>query len=156
MSRFGFARGVIVVVGAVVALTVPAAALADGVYHSQHFELRPVGGATLNEGFLENIHANGNIYAHEEYHLVGVSPSTTYYGTLEFFLFDPTCSVSPIDVPTAVLTTNTSGNGTADKVFLASDIPSILHNTTNGEVFVFRTADGTIVYTTDCTSGMFD
>lgn len=138
------------------ALALAAPVLADGVYHSQHFPLHAIGGAPLDSGFLENIHANGQVYAHQQYHLNGAAPNTTYHGVLEFFLFDPTCSTAPTDVPTATFTPNGVGNGNGDAVFPLSTIPPVIHGVANGEVFELLAPDGTVAYSTDCTSGMFD
>ena len=57
----GSVRKFLMILAGVVALVVSMAApaAADEVYHSQHLDLLPVGGAPLQNGFVENIHANG-------------------------------------------------------------------------------------------------
>jgi len=60
-------------------LFVPVTASADGVYHSEHIALTPVGTQPLRTGFVENIHANGPVvFAMERYVLNGASPETNY------------------------------------------------------------------------------
>jgi len=88
--------GIAVMAGAV-------SARADGVYHSQHVALSPIGGAPLRSGFVENVHADGpNVYAHEQYVVNGAEPDTTYQVVLMIFPLDTTCSSSPLAIPTAV------------------------------------------------------
>jgi hypothetical protein len=118
--------------GLVLLATAPGAA-ADRFYHSQHLDLQPVGASPLDSGFVENIHANGpNIYGHEIYVLEGAAPNTTYQVTVLLHLFDPSCSMAPVALPTAQLTTNGVGNGQADSVFRPSDVPPEIRNATHG------------------------
>src|ERR1043165_8971704 len=86
----------------------------DAVYHSAHYALQPIGGAPLRSGFVENIHPNGpNVFAHEQYVVNGAQSSTTYQVVIEVFPGDTSCASTPLIIPTATLTTNAAGNGTA-------------------------------------------
>ena len=135
--------GIVVMAGAV-------SARADRVYHSQHVALSPIGGAPLRSGFVENIHADGpNVYAHEQYVVNGAEPDTTYQVVLMIFPLDTTCSSSPITIPTAVITTNAAGNGSADHVFTPADADG-LHGLTVGGMWVL-VHEGTPEYATACT-----
>ena len=65
----------------VFAVLAPPAA-ADRVYHSEHLQLAPVGGAPLRSGFVENTKAEGpKIYAHEIFVLNGAVPNARYVVT---------------------------------------------------------------------------
>ena len=127
-------------------------AAADGVYHSQHIDLIPVGDAPLRSGFVENIHVNGpKIYARELYVLNGASPSTSYQVSLAVYVFDPDCSVDPVPIPSTTVQTNVSGNGTAQMVFTPDLVPSVWRDETrpHGVRWEFSTA-GTVAYETAC------
>jgi hypothetical protein len=110
-----------------------ATASADSVYHSSHIQLNAVGGAPLRSGFVENIHANGpTIYAHEQYVLNGAAPNTAYHVVLMVFPGDPTCSSTPLSIPTAIIQTNAAGNGTAFHVFAPADADGLRGTTVGG------------------------
>ena len=89
-----------------------APALADQVFHTTHAAVHAVAGAPLQSGFVNDIHSNGTVNsAHEEYHLNGAQPNTTYQVQLVIY---PTtnCTGAPFLVfPTSQLTTNGSGGG---------------------------------------------
>jgi hypothetical protein len=132
-------------------------ASADQVYHAEHLGLSPVGGAPLRSGFVENIHPNGpNVFAHEIYVLNGAAPDSTYQVTLLIYPFAPNCSNAPAVVPTAVLQTNTSGNGRADAFLRPSDIPAALRNATHGVAWNLVSPTGNVAYRTGCTSVTLD
>lgn len=140
--------GIVVMAGAV-------SARADAVYHSQHVALSPVGAAPLRSGFVENIHADGpNVYAHEQYVVNGAEPDTTYQVVLMIFPLDTTCSSSPIMIPTAVITTNAAGNGSAYHVFTPADADG-LHGLTVGGMW-FLMNGNTAEYTTSCATVHLD
>src|SRR5438128_4048708 len=105
---------------AAVTLAVAPSALADQVFHTSHAAVHPVAGAPLHSGFVNDIHTNGVVNsAHEEYHLNGAQPSTTYQVQLVIYA-DQSCAGSPSVVfPTAELTTNRAGNGNAKFEFPA-------------------------------------
>jgi hypothetical protein len=134
--------GIVVMAGAV-------SALADGVYHSQHIALSPIGSAPLRSGFVENIHANGpNVAAHEQYVVNGAEPNTTFQVVLMVFASNTTCSGSPLKIPTAVITTNGAGNGNAYHVFTPADADGLHGLTISGKWFLMNGA--TAEYTTAC------
>lgn len=140
--------------GLAVAALAPAAS-ADRSYHSQHIALQPVGDSPLRSGFVQNIHANGpNVYGHEIYHLNRAMPNTTYQVTLLLYPFDPTCSTTPAPVPTTQLRTNPGGNGTADFVFIPSDVPAEIRNATHGIRWTVTSAD--TAYETACSAVTLD
>ena len=67
-------RVLVLLAVAAVGLVSAHVASADAVYHSEHMELKPVAGAPLRSGFVQNIHANGpKVYARERYVLNGSS-----------------------------------------------------------------------------------
>ena len=126
-----------------------ASAQADGTYHSAHIALAPISGAPLRSGFVENIHANGpNVFAHEQYVVNGAEPDASYQVVLMVFLGDTTCASSPITIPTAVITTNVAGNGSAYHVFTPADVEG-LHGLTIGGIWVLE-REGTPEYATSC------
>ena len=140
--------GIVVMAGAV-------SARADRVYHSQHVALSPIGGAPLRSGFVENIHADGpNVYAHEQYVVNGAEPGTTYQVVLMIFPLDTTCSSRPITIPTAVITTNAAGNGSADHVFTPADADGLRGLTVGGMWFLMN--GNTAAYATSCTTVHLD
>jgi hypothetical protein len=123
-------------------------ALADQSFHTTHAAVHAIAGAPLRSGFVNDIHTNGTVNsAHEEYHLSGAQPNTTYQVQLVTY---PTtnCSGAPFLVlPTSQLTTNGAGNGNADFTFPASapNNPPLQV----GIVWQFL-SNGVPVYTTDC------
>jgi hypothetical protein len=124
-------------------------AIADGLYHSQHIALSPLGAAPLRSGFVENIHADGpNVFAHEQYVVNGARPDATYQVVLMAFPGDTTCSTSPITIPTAMLATNVAGNGNAYHVFTPADAEG-LHGLTLGGKWLLRNGN-TTEYATSC------
>ena len=125
-----------------------APALADQVFHTTHAAVHAVAGAPLQSGFVNDIHSNGTVNsAHEEYHLNGAQPNTTYQVQLVIY---PTtnCTGAPFLVfPTSQLTTNGSGNGNANFDFPAG--PPNNPPLQVGIVWQFL-ANGAPVYATDC------
>jgi hypothetical protein len=138
------------------ALLLPATAVADQVYHSEHLPFVAVGGAPLHYGFVENVHPNGpQVYAHEMYSLKGALPNTTYQVFLLVHLGDPGCDASTAtNFGFTELTTNAAGNGTADR-FIPS-VPDAIRNQTHGVRWEVRTIGGTLVYQTACTNVTLD
>jgi len=145
-------------VATVGALLLPAYASADSVYHSEHLPFAAVGGAPLDHGFVQNIHANGpQVYAHEIYSLKGALPGTTYQVFLLVHLGDPGCdSSAATDFGSTALTTNAAGNGTADRFIPTAAVPAGIRNQTHGVRWEVRTAGGTLVYRTACTNVTLD
>ena len=139
----------------VAALAAPAAA--DRVYHSEHLELTPVGGAPLRSGFVENTKAQGpRIYAHEIFVVNGAVPNATYTVTRNFFPFDPDCSgengVFKSDV--ANLTTNASGNARGDAKITPAAVAGF--EGVHGVLWTVTNAAGMVVYHTACTAVTLD
>jgi hypothetical protein len=130
------------------AVLVPAAA-ADKVFHTLHADLRPIGAAPLGSGFVNDIHTNGVVNgAHEIYHVSGAGPNTTYQVSILLYPLDPTCSSTPIVVPTTQLTTNGAGNGNARFTFPAGP-PSPLAGPEHGIRWVLTGPSGP-AYDTAC------
>ena len=139
----------------VAVLASPAAA--DRVYHSEHLELTPVGGAPLRSGFVENTKAQGpQIYAHEIFVLNGAVPNAAYTVTRNFFPFDPDCSgengVFRSDV--ADLTTNASGNARGDAKITPEDVAGF--EGVHGVMWTVTNAADEVVYQTTCTAVTLD
>ena len=130
------------------ALIVVPGALGDQVFHTSHAAVHAVAGAPLKSGFVNDIHTNGVVNsAHEEYHLNGAQPGTTYQVQLLIY-GDQSCAGMPfLTLPTAQLTTNGGGNGNANFTFPAAapNNPPLQV----GIVWQFL-ANGTPAYTTDC------
>jgi hypothetical protein len=128
-------------------------AAADGVYHSQHIALLPVGPSPLQSGFVENIHANGpNVYAHEIYLLAGAGPETTYIVTLHLFS-DAGCTDEIATIPTATFLTNRNGNGVGQAEFTPEQAGSLRGGTFGIE---WTLTGGTTAYQTACSTVMLD
>ena len=135
------------------ALVIVPAAAGDAVYHAQHIALTPVAAGEVGSGFVENIHANGpTIYAHV---LRRGMSSTTY--TVVIHLSDPsdtTCSSPFLVLPTASLTTNVAGNGSAYHVFIPADAGP-LRGATWLAYWTLDTPAG-VAYTTSCETIVLD
>jgi len=134
----------------------PSLASADAVYHTEHLDLVPVGGAPLRSGFVQNIKAEGaEIYAHEVFAINGAPPRTTYVVTRNFFYLDPECDgvlVFPSDV--AILKTNAGGNARAD-VFVAPDEVAGFEGV-HGVIWTMKSPGGAVAYRTECTAVTLD
>jgi hypothetical protein len=141
---------------AVVGLVIVPAAAADAVYHSQHISLTPVAAGEAGSGFVENIHADGpNIYAHEQYVLNKGLPLTTYDVVIHLSApTDTTCSAPFLVLPTASLTTNVAGNGSAYHVFTPTDAGP-LRGATWRAYWTLETPTG-VAYTTSCQTIVLD
>ena len=143
---------------AVAALVLPASAVADQVYHSEHLPFVSVGGAPLHHGFVENVHPNGpQVYAHEIYSLKGALPRTTYQVFLLVHRGDPGCDDDDVTVTNfgfTELTTNAAGNGTSDRFI--PEVPLGIRNQTHGVRWEVRTPGGDLVYETECTDVTLD
>lgn len=124
---------------------------ADGVYHTERLNLEAVGGTPLRSGSVINIHANGpNIYAREMYELNGALANTSYQVVLNLYLSNTTCSgAADLVLPTAVVTTNISGNGIAAHVFTPEDAAGLKGLTVGAQWQVLNST--TLDYETRCT-----
>lgn len=134
----------------------PVPAAADRVYHTEHLDLAPVGGAPLRSGFVNNIKAEGpRVYAHEIFHLNGARARTTYTVTRDFFFQDPACAGDLVfheDV--ATLRTNASGNARGD-VFVRPEQVAGFEGV-HGVTWTVRDGGGAIAYRTTCTAVTLD
>ena len=135
-------------------LVLPASA--DQVYHTERIMLAPVGGAPLQKGFVVNNHSNGPVnFAHEMYVLVGASPDTSYQVVLNVYLQNTTCQGDPDALlPTAILTTNTRGNGEANAAVLLEAVEG-LHGLEIGVIWTLKNGN-TVDYQTSCTAVTLD
>jgi hypothetical protein len=148
---------VAVVLGVLMATALVTAVAADQVYHSEHLVLSPVEDAPLRTGFVENSHTNGpQIAAVERYVLNGASPNTSYQVTLQVYAFDPGCDGGgdPLAIPTAVIQTNVSGNGSAKQVFVPAD--SAGFEGVHGIRWEVSVVGGSLAYETTCATVTID
>jgi hypothetical protein len=141
-------RPLLVAAIAAAALVVAPATFADQVFHTSHAAVHAVAGAPLHSGFVNDIHTNGVVNsAHEEYHLNGAQPGTTYQVQLVIY-GSQSCAGTPfLTFTSAQLTTNGAGNGNADFTFPAG--PPNNPPLQVGIVWQFL-SNGIPVYATDC------
>jgi hypothetical protein len=131
---------------AVLAAAFVGTAAADQAYHTERLALTGVGGAP-GGGMVVNIHPNGpNVYAHEIYTLSHAVPGE-YEVFLNLFLTSLDCSGPTVALPTAMLTTNATGNGRADVTFTPEDATEIRNMTFS----ISWTVAGPATYVTACT-----
>jgi hypothetical protein len=136
----------VVSVAALLALATPA--LADQAFHTLKAPLSAVGNAPLHSGWVSDSHANGPIIgAHEEYHVSGASPNTTYQVVIQFYAGITGCQGTAAAIPTASFTTNASGNGNADWVFQGGPPTPI---TQNSAIWQLVGPGNVVAYQTDC------
>jgi hypothetical protein len=135
-----------------------APAAADATYHTERLAFVAVGGAPLRTGAVVNAHANGpQVFAHEQYTLVGAQPATAYQVVLLVYPDSPTCTTgTPLMLPTAGLTTNAAGNGTASAVFTPADAAGLRGLTVGGRWQVTLAGGGAVLYQTACTAVTLD
>jgi hypothetical protein len=120
---------VLAAVSAAALLALAPTALADQAFHTLKAPLSAVGNAPLRSGWVSDSHANGPIIgAHEEYHVNGASPDTTYQVVIQFYPGVTGCPGGAVAIPTASFTTNASGNGNADWVFPGGPTAPITQN----------------------------
>jgi hypothetical protein len=148
---------VAVVLGVLMATALVTAVAADDEYHSEHLVLSPVDNAPLRSGFVQNNHANGpQIAAVERYVLNGAAPNTSYQVTLQIYAFDPGCAggADPLPIPTSVIQTNVSGNGSAKMVFVPADTMGF--EGVHGIRWEVSVLGGAVAYETICTTVTVD
>ncbi len=140
---------------AVLALAAVSGVAADATYHTARIPLQPIGTET-GTGFVLNAHANGpQVFAQENYVLIGAQPNAAYQVTLLLYVGDPTCSSTPVTMPTEIVATNAAGNGQSKHVFLAADVPQALHGATVGAQW--QVSLGTeVAFETSCSSVALD
>ena len=131
-----------------------APAWGDGIYHSQHIALHPVGSAPLRSGFVENIHTNGpTVYAMERYVLVGAAPGS-YAVTLHLFA-DTSCMKVIGPLSSITFATNPLGNGVGHQRLPPSAIPAGFHGATIGIIWGLA-GDTGASYDTACSTVVLD
>lgn len=124
-------------------------AAADAVYHSEHLDLSPFGGAPLRSGFVQNIKAEGpQIYAREVFVLNGAAPNTTYAVWRNFF-FGPECVGGVFPSKVAELRTNAAGNASANLVVVPEQVAGFEGD--HGVKWTVENPVETVVYDTTCT-----
>jgi hypothetical protein len=139
---------VLAVVSAAALLALATPALADQAFHTLKAPLSAVGNAPLHSGWVSDSHANGPIIgAHEEYHVSGASPNTTYQVVIQFYAGVTGCPGGAVALPTASFTTNASGNGNADWVFPGGPPAPI---TQNSAIWQLVGPGNVVAYQTDC------
>src|SRR5262245_30168467 len=80
---------------------------ANQVFHTSHAALHSVAGAPLNGGFVNDIHMSGAVnVAHEEYHLNGAEPNTTYQIAIVGYASTACAGPAILGISTASITTN--------------------------------------------------
>ena len=136
----------VVAVALFAAAAFAAGAAADSSYRTEQLELVGVAGAP-GSGTVVNIHTNGPVvYAHEIYTLQHAAPGT-YQVFLNLFPTSLNCTGLMVQLPTAVLETNTAGNGQADAKFTPEDAASL-----RGQSFgISWTVVGPATYQSACT-----
>lgn len=143
---------------ALLAAGVSTSADADGVYRTEHINLRAIGGAPLRSGSVTNIHANGPIvYALERYHLNGAEANTTYQVFLQAYVGDGDCSGDmTFELPVSTFTTNRAGNGHGKARFAPEDVAGLpTAPVVHGINWVFKDG-GTDAYDTGCQQVVLD
>lgn len=139
---------ILTVVSAAALLALAPAALADQAFHTLKAPLSAAGNAPLHSGWVSDSHANGPIIgAHEEYHVNGASPNTTYQVVIQFYPGVTGCPGGAVAIPTASFTTNASGNGNADWVFPGGPPAPI---TQNSAIWQLVGPGNVVAYQTDC------
>ena len=131
-----------------VALIAVPTAFADQLFHTSHAAVHSVAGAPLRSGFVNDIHTSGVVNsAHEEYHLNGAQPGTTYQVQLVIYP-SQSCAGSPfLTIQSSLLTTDVAGNGNANFT-----VPAAAPNNPPlqvGIVWQFL-SNGVPAYATDC------
>jgi hypothetical protein len=135
-------------------LALATSALADQSFHTLKAPLSPVGGAPLRSGWVSDSHANGPIIgAHEEYHLNGASPNTTYQVVIQFYSGVTGCPGVGFPVLTAHFTTNAAGNGNANWTFPGGPPAPV---TQNSAIWQLVGPGNVVAYQTDCQLVLID
>jgi len=136
------------------ALAVAPSAVADQIFHTSHAPVHALATAPLRSGFVNDIHTNGVVNsAHEEYHLNGAQPNTTYQVQLVIYPTQDCAGAPLLSFPTATLTTNQAGNGNAAFEFPAG--PPNNPPLQVGIVWEFL-SNAVPVYATDCVAVTVD
>jgi hypothetical protein len=127
-------------------------------FPAQHFQLAPVNGEPLANGFVEVIHPNGpEVYARHEYHLNGADANRSFDVVISIWTSNLTCSGPPaVVIPAAVLVTNASGSGNASVGFTPEMLEALgLRGLTIGGQVTLLWRQST-AYTTGCKAIQLD
>jgi hypothetical protein len=139
---------ILTVASAAALLALAPTALADQAFHTLKAPLSAAGTAPLHSGWVSDSHANGPIIgAHEEYHVNGASPNTTYQVVIQFYPGVTGCPGGAVALPTASFTTNAAGNGNADWVFPGGPPAPV---TQNSAIWQLVGPGNVVAYQTDC------
>ena len=122
-------------------------ATANRTYHTLTAQLSPINGQPLQSGWVHDIHMNGNVNgAHEEYHVAGAIPNTTFQVQILFFLGAGCVNSAGAPIDTAVLTTDGAGSANGDWTFPANHTSTV---TTDSAIWQLVGPDGA-AYNTPC------
>ena len=123
-------------------------ATANRTYHTLTAPLSPMSEQPLQSGWVHDIHMNGNVNgAHEEYHVAGALPNTTFQVEILFYSgAGCSSSVVPSTIDTAVLSTNGAGDANGDWTFPANHTSTV---TTDSAIWQLVGPNGP-AYTTPC------
>lgn len=87
-------------------------------------ELRPVNGAPIRSGVVEDVATRGDhVYARLRCALFGGPAHARLVARLLIHFFDPTCSSTPLAVASGSLGTDARGNGSVEVVLRVEDVP---------------------------------
>ena len=143
IHRFRLIAGLAVLAGV---LGFATSATANRTYHTLTAPLSPISGQPLQSGWVHDIHMDGNVNgAHEEYHLAGALPNTTFQVEILFYS-GAGCATTAAKIDTAVLMTNGAGDANGDWTFPANHTSTV---TTDSASWQLVGPDGP-AYTTPC------
>jgi hypothetical protein len=124
-------------------------ATANQTFHTLTAPLMPVNGAPLQNGWVHDIHMNGNRSSGQErYHVAGAIPNTSLQVVIQFY-GNATCAGAATPIPTAMLTTNGAGNANGRQAFAASPGPPP-PPVDDSAIWQLVGPDGAVDYTTTC------
>jgi len=107
-------------------LALATSATANRTFHTLTAPLSPIDGQPLQQGWVHDIHQNGNVTGGREvYHVAGAIPNTAFQVRILFYS-GGTCSGDPTLIDTAVLTTNGAGNANGAFTFPANHTPTVM------------------------------
>ena len=139
---------ILAAVTAAALLALTTTARADQPFHTLKAPLSAVGNAPLQSGWVIDAHASSPVIgAHEQYHVSGASPNTTYQVVIQFYPGVTGCPGDAVAVPTASFKTNASGNGNANWVFPGGPPAPV---TTNSAIWQLVGPRNVVAYQTDC------
>ena len=117
----------ILVLASVALAALAASATANQTFHTLTAPLSPTDRQPLQSGWVHDIHMNGNVNgAHEEYHVAGAIPNTTFQVQIQFYSGVGCVKANFLtSIKTAVLTTNGSGSANGDWTFPANHTSTV-------------------------------